>query len=200
MRFRLFSAAALSLTLILAACQEPAGIAPFSAPSFAQSTPIQLDVAIIEVIDEYQPPMKSPNVDQFFAVTPAEAVRSWARDRLRNVGGTRTLQVVIKDASVVQKNLPTAKGMQGAFRDDQAERYDARLEVELRIYGTGAMSEANISTVATRSLSVSEKASLADRERAFQTILNDLMASINAELEKNIYQYFGQYISYAPVQ
>jgi hypothetical protein len=184
--------------LLPSACQPTAQMPNLAPPSFAQMTPINLDVANIEVIDEYTPPMKAPNVEQFFAVTPEEAVHLWVRDRLRAVGSARTLQVIVKDASVVEKSLPRTQGVKGAFTNDQAQQYDARLEVEMRIYSDRAISDASINVVATRTRTIAENASVAEREKLFHDMLNELMASLNAELEKNIYQYFGNYISYAP--
>ncbi len=192
---RPFIAAAL---LLLTACQSNAPLQRFAPPSFTKYTPINLEVSNIEVIDEYQPPMRAPNVDHFFATTPGEAMHIWVRDRLRAVGRERTAQVIIKDASVIETSLAKTPGFKGAFTNDQAQRYDARLEVEIRIYGTGgALSEANINAVATRSQTVAENASVAERERVFNSMMNELMDSVNAELEKNIYQYFGNYISYS---
>lgn len=182
----------------LSACQTSAPLQNFAPPSFVKMTPIDMDVTNIEVIDEYEPPLARPHVEQFFATTPTQAMHIWAHDRLHATGRERTLQVVIKDASVVETQLPRTQGLQGVFTNDQAQRYDARLEVELRIYGTsGALAEASITAVATRSQTVAENASVAERERIFNTLLAELMNAMNATLEKNIYEYFGNYISYS---
>lgn len=184
--------------LTLAACNPP--VVTRSKPiSFAQYQPIALNVGSIQIVEEYHSPGHAPNVEQMFRTTPAEAMRQWVKDRIRARGGTRVLQVIIKDASVMQEDLPRTGGYQGVFTKDQSERYNARLEVEMRIYGEqGAMSEASISAVATRSDTAGEDYSAAKRDALFDRMLRDLMGLMNAELERNIQQYFANYIAYTP--
>lgn len=186
------------LLAVLPACQ-PAAPPPPPPLSFADYSPIHLEVASIDVVEEYRSPLQRPNVEHLFPTSPAEAVHIWVRDRLRAVGGGRTLQVIVKDASVTEEPLPRTPGLKGTFTNDQSERYAARLEVEMRIYGEqGAMSEASINVVATRTDTAAEDFSLSAREALFERMVRDLMSILNAEIEKNLQQYFSNYIRYAP--
>ncbi len=186
----------LPLILFTAACQQPA---PKPRPiSFTQYPPIALNVSHVKVSEAYNSPMKRPHVEHFLPTSPAEAMDIWVKDRMRAVGGTRTLEVIIKDASVVEEGLPRTGGFKGVYTVDQAERYAARLEVEMRIYGDSAMSEASINIVATRSDTAAENFSAAKRDEMWDRMVRDLMAVANAELERNIHQYFSNYIRYTP--
>jgi hypothetical protein len=184
------------MLMILAACQP---VNPPAPPplSFTRYQPIYLNVAKIDIIEEYKSPMQPPNVEHLLPTSPTEAMRIWVRDRLRATGNAKTLQITIKDASVIATPLPQPGGIEGFFTNSQDKRYDAKLDVEMRIYGGEAMSEASIEAVATRSITVAVKASVAERQAIFRRMIADLMESENAELEKNIYQYFGNSINFS---
>jgi len=186
------------LVSLLAGCTDVPQPQGSSSLSFTQTPPIELDVMRVDITEEYQPSLQPPHVEQFFPIPPMEAMKIWARDRIRPIGGDRTLEVIIKDASVVQKALPRTKGLEGVFTKDQADQYDVRLEVEMRIYGRqSALSESSIRVVATRSNTIGEDASVVDRDRLFSRMTRELMQTMDAELEKNILAYFGNYIHFS---
>ena len=185
--------------LLLASCSDdkPSGPLVPASMSFTRYQPIYLDVANIDIVEEYKSPMQEPNVEHLLPYSPAEAMRQWVKDRIRSVGLSNTLQVIIKDASVVGVELPVKDSLTGYFSPGPDRRYDARLEVELRIYSSGAMSEANVVVVATQSNTISKAASVAERKAAFMGMLTQLMEPTNAELEKQIFKYFTRFIIYA---
>jgi hypothetical protein len=163
---------------------------------FNNSSPITLDVAIIDVVDEYQSPLAPPNVEHLFPVIPLDALHQWVEDRVRASGKDKRLQVIIKDASVVEEKLPLTKGVKGVFTNDQAARYTGRIALEMRIYGDRAVSLASTQINATRSHTLAEGASVAQRDQLFYNLTKQMMADVNAELEKNIQQYFSNYYRY----
>lgn len=185
--------------MALSACSESHREGPLvpAEISFKQYQPIYLDVSNIDFVEEYKSPMKEPNIEHLLPISPAEAMKAWVRDRIRSVGMNHSMQVIIKDAHVVGVELPQKDGISGYFSDSPDRRYDARLEVELRIYNEGAMSDASITVVATQSNTISKKATLQERKAAFARMTVVLMDSANAELEKQIFKYFSRYIMYA---
>ena len=188
----------LCFVFLLAACQPTATSNPSQVLSFTRYQPIFLNVATIEVVDEYQPPGLPPNIEHLMPYAPSEAMHIWVKDRLRAAGLNHSMQVIIKDGSVVAKNLPTPGGVQGLFTLSQNRQYDARLAVEMRIYGEGrAMSEASIQAVVTRSVTVREDISPADREKVLRRLTWQLMEAMNAQLEKTMFEYFGPYINFS---
>jgi len=185
---RRFTLAAGMATLLLAACQSAP---PRPAPrpvDFSNFGPIVLNAGTIDVVDAYRP-TGAKHVENRSAVPPAEAVRRWAAERLQAAGGMGRVRVTIRDASIVEVALPTKKGITGYFTNDQAQRYDGRIEVEIAgevpDTGNGGFRGVTRSTV-THSTTVAENISLADREATFLEMTRRMMDDLNARLDAGI--------------
>ena len=166
--------------------------------SFTRYMPIFLNVASIQYMDEYKSPLRPPYVEHLLPYSPAEAVRIWVKDRIRAVGPDKSLHVIIKNASVKASVLHKDNSIEDFFTIDQDKRYDAELDLELRIYGpNSALSEASITVSVRRPISLSENASAYRRNSAFREMIGSMMEAANAELEKNIFQYMGGHINYS---
>jgi len=185
----------LPLLLTMFACDS----APPPGPSlnFKRFQPIYINVSGIEVVEEYRSPNRYPNVEHEMPYSPADAMQIWVKDRLRTSGGNKTMQVVIKDASVVAQGPAPDGGFLSTFGLGTQRPYDARLEVELRIYGEASLSEASINVVATRSMTMSDGSSLAARDAAYRNLIHDMMTLLNAEMEKNIFLHLGAYVNFS---
>src|SRR5690242_3095249 len=107
------------LIALLAACQPTAVPPPAPELSFTRYQPINLNVGKMEFVEEYKSPMQPPNVDQLMPTSPDQAMHIWVRDRLHGSGGDKTLQIIIKDASVIETALPKPGGMKGFFTNSQ---------------------------------------------------------------------------------
>lgn len=183
------------LALSLVACTNTPPAPPPFTISFADKPAYTLAVGKIDIVEEYKSSFKYPNVEHLFTVNPAESVRIWARDRLREGGGENFAEIVILDASVIEKPLPLNKGIKGAFTNEQAESYDANLAVEVKIFKPGkAIPSAKISVNVSKSTTVAENATVADREKLFNDIITDMAKSLDAQLEQNIGSYLNNYI------
>jgi len=183
--------------LILSSCDNPP---PPEGPdiSFTKYQPIYFDVAKIDIVDEYKSPMRMPNVEHLLPISPAEAMHIWVKDRLHGAGMENRMQVIIQDASVKVTQLEKPEGMTGFLTNSQDKKYDAKLAVEIRIYSPeSAISQASVTASVTRSITIDEKSSVAERTAIFKQFIHDLMEGMNAQLEQNIYMYFGKYISYS---
>ncbi len=186
------------LLLTLSACVDVTSGNLQPAPNFRQYQPIYMRVSGIQVIEEYQSSLRSPNAEHLMIYSPADAMQIWVKQRLKAGGGSNTMQVVIKDASVIAKQLPTDSGLIGLIKSEVDREYNARMEVEMRIYGSdSALSKASINVVATRKVTMSENDSVVERDANFRAMLDDMMNSLNAELEKNIFQHLGTYVDYS---
>ncbi len=165
--------------------------------SFTRYQPIILDVGEVQFIEDYKSPGHDPYVEHRMPYSPTEAMRIWVKDRIRASGNEKNLQVIIKDARVMVSKAPQSSGVLGFIGLSEDKRYDLTLTVEMRIYGReSAMSEANVNVSTTRNITLSDSISLHEREVAFRKLVADAMEVINAELEKNIFTYFGTYITY----
>lgn len=179
--------------LLLAAAAASAQDRKFAELTFTHLTPLSLDVQRVEVVREYAPPGAKPNVDHLFPVPPADAVARWAGDRLKPVGRFRLCRVVIKDASVVEVPLQKPGGIKSWFTTEQAERYDAMVEVVVEIRsdaGRDAFAAARVK----RSQTIEEGASPNQRKELWYTMTERMMAELDKELERSMRQYLAGYI------
>jgi len=178
----------------VAACQTPPPAPAIQPPSFAGKPQIRLDVARIDIVNEYQAPATAPNVDHLFKVTPAAAAERWARDRLRAVGAAGTARAVIRNASAVEVKLQREGGLRGALTTEQAERYDAVLEMRIEIADDRGNQRAMVSSRAERSRTVPEDITLQGRERAWNEMTTALVTDLDAALERQIRDNFGAFL------
>ena len=185
---------AIILVAGLAACQTPPPKPQYPEITFSNLEPIHLDVARIEVVDDYVPPMRAPNVEQEFPVPIYSVARRWAHDRLRAVGTTGIARVVIKDASAIESDLRKTPGLKGAFTTDQATRYTARVQMAVEVRDDHGFKQASAEASATRSNTLPEDATLNQRDQLFFDMTEALMRSVDQELEKNIRTYMARFL------
>ena len=168
---------------LLAGCETSAPSTQFPELTYRHLGPITLDVARVDIATRYIPPLKAPNVEHRAPVAPYVAIRRWAGQRLK-AGGRRNLaNLVILDASIREVSLPVKGGLEGVFTTQQSARYDGRAAVLLEIRDVGGRQLAFATARANRSMTVAEGASIAQREKVWFAITEDLMSDINRRLE-----------------
>ncbi|HYE00905.1 MAG TPA: hypothetical protein VEH84_16095 [Alphaproteobacteria bacterium] len=176
----------LGLAAIAAAgCQMSPPRNEFPPLIYSQLGPIRLDVAQVDVIDQYAPTMALPNVEHLMPIAPADAVRRWAQDRLVPTGATGVARVVIRDASVRETPLPKTQGIQGAFTTDQDRRYDGRIDVEVEVMDSRGGRSVAGATV-TRSTTTPEGTTLLQRDRIWYEMVERMMLDFNGQIERAI--------------
>jgi hypothetical protein len=179
----------------LASCQATAPTLVFPELTFQHMKSLSLNVAKLETMSSYRPPMSAPNVDHLFHTSPAGALGRWAEDRLRAVGKNGFARFTIIEASVAETQLDMKKGIIGAFTKDQSERYDAVLEAKLEIFDDSDLSVGFARAKVTRSVTVREDSSVNQREQAWFHLTEELVRDIDAELQKNISMYLSRWLN-----
>lgn len=172
--------------LAITACQTQAPTRPIQTKpvDFSAFSPIVMAAGSVDVVDNRRG--ASP-VDSRLAVTPADAVRRWAADRLVAAGGPGRVRVVIHDASILETQLDKTGGVRGFFTNDQAQRYDGRIDVEVVGERPGETSFRGLTrATVTQSTTVDEKASLAGREATLNDLTRRLIDDLNARLDAGI--------------
>jgi hypothetical protein len=177
---------AIAATLALGACTSAPPRPQARQISFANLAPISFDVARIEVVQQYQPPQVPPNVEHLTPVQPTDAIRRWANERVRAMGSSGTMRVIIKDASITETHLKPTTGVRGTFTTDQSERYDGRLSVDLVVEVPFRQFQGYTGATVSRTISVPENVSLQGREDAWHSLVERMMADLNAKLEEGI--------------
>ena len=81
--------AVLLALLFLVACETPATKPNFSDIRFTDEPLLRLDVAAVDIQDDFHPSFRAPNVEHLFPVSPEHAMENWARDRLQATGTLR---------------------------------------------------------------------------------------------------------------
>ncbi len=185
--------------LLLASCQNTSPNIERQPLSFKQYLPIHLAVSRIDVIEEYKSPMVPPYVEHRIPYSPSEAMDIWVKQRLRAVGLENRLEVIIKNGAVTAREIPKQSGMGGLFTGQPDKKYEAYLEVELRVYDESgsAMSAANVNARASRTIVINDSASVHERDEALRKMTTELMTLINAQLEKNMFMFMSGYISFS---
>lgn len=187
----------LSLVAVtLAACSDAPPPPPQFTISFADKPVYNLYASKIEIVEDYQSTFRYPNVEHQFTITPAEGVRIWARDRLRAAGNDNIVEVIIKDASVVEKPLHTNKGIKGAFTNEQSANYEGRIAVEIKLFEAAKMiPTATVNVNVGKSMTLAENASPRDREQLYNTLTRDMMTALDAQLSRNLETYFQNFFA-----
>ena len=179
----------LALTAMLAACETPPPKQRLVELTFAHLPILSLDVARVEVVSDYAPPMKAPNVEHLFPTPPAKGLRRWAADRLKAGGKKGSARFVIHVASVTETALPITKGLKGAFKKEQSERYEAVVEASLEILDARGFRKGFASARVTRSRTVREDVTLNQREALWLALTEAILNDFDREIEKNIRRY-----------
>ncbi len=193
---RLVSSALVVLALAgaVSACTVPPPEQVYQQLTYGHLGTIRLDVAAVEIVEVYEPPLTPPNVEHEFPITPAAAARRWFEDRLEAVGAAGLALAVVREASVVEVPLKKTTGLTGLVTKDQSERYDAKLVMEIEIRSAVGDRAAFVRAVATRSRSVPEDITLNDREKVYFELTEALMNDINAQLLNQINQHLVKYL------
>jgi hypothetical protein len=180
--------------LLLAGCETPANRPNFPDIRFTNEPRLRVDVAAIDLQDAFHASFRAPNVEHLFPIPPEHAMENWAQDRLEATGTTRRLRVLIKDASVVETDLPRTKGLTSAFTTEQAQRYDATATMSLDILDDRGFPERNVEATATLSRSVPEGITPNQRDETWYAMTKELMAALDKQLEQRMRDNFTFYV------
>jgi len=184
--------AAAFVTLSLAGCDTTVPARNFPEISFAHKPAYNLDVASIEV--QKQPaatPDKGSLVHEL-PVSITDVAEKWARQRLKAVGQAGTAIVRIEKASVVEEKLKKTGGIRGAFTTDQTERYIGELEISISI--SDSRGEAMARAGATRTRSIAEDATLAEREKLWFELVERLARETDEQMDQQIPVHLVNYL------
>ena len=194
MRNRIRLVVAVALAVVVGGCETTLPPRSFPDLRYTHLPPVRLDAVRVDVIQQYQSPGKEPNVEHEFPVRPAEVAAHWAQDRLQAAGVDNIVRVTVVDGAVVEVPLKQSTGVRSVFTTDQSERYDGALELRIEMIGPDGRQLAMVSSRATRSRSVSENITLAERERVWFRITESMMNDLNLALEQQIREHFARWM------
>lgn len=194
-RLRPLTGLAALVALVLVGCTTPPPPQKLPELTFGHLPQIRLAVDRIDIRDDYKPPLAAPHIEHRVPQAPARAAVRWAGDRLAAVpdGGGRRAEFVVIDARMTETPLPRTGGVQGMFTTDQAQRYEARLAVQLEILDVRGARMGVVTAEANQSRTAPEGITLDARDRLQFEVVEALMRTIDAELTRSIDSTLGRW-------
>lgn len=179
---------------LLAGCTTAPEPPKFPELTYGYLGSMTFDAAQIEIIDEYRPPLKKPNIEHKVPQPPGLAMRRWAIDRLVATGNPdRRAVFTIQQAAMTETPLPRTTGLRGAVTTDQTEKYELTLAARFEIFE--GRTRVGIATASvTRAQTIAEDATLNDRDRVLFSMVEQAMLDFNKQMETSIRQFLGPYM------
>ena len=112
----------------------------------------------------------------------------------RPVGNQGMLRITIIDASIVGEALSVDQDFKSLFTTEQAGRYTARLEVIVDILDERHISRAYATGKAEATATVSEDASLADRDATMTDLMGRLLRTLHDAVTPQVESFFAPYL------
>ena len=182
----------LLLPLGLVGCETPVQVETFPDLTFSHLKPIKLNVANIEVVFQYQAPLKAPYVEHLFPTPPVRALKQWVKDRFRAVGRSGTARFVILDATAIEVQLQKKSGIRATFTKQQSQRYDMKVEARLEV--ANGKNRGHTTAHATRFSTIGEDASINKRERLWFELTDALVRDFDKAMEVNIRKHLAAWL------
>ena len=180
------------LTFILSACTSPSGYLPDL--TFKHLPPITLKVSEVQITSGMRNSTQSPNVGHRFPISPEQAVKRWALDRLQVTGAGGIARFTILQAEATEKKLTKDENLTGLFKQQASEQYDASVKARLEIIDSRGVKRSQVTAIATWRQNIREDASLADRRRIWLELVEKLITRFNSEMERSIRRFMTDYM------
>jgi hypothetical protein len=168
----------------MAACTTPIEQRPQPHFAYKAYPPVLLNVANIRVEEAYVSPGQPPHAEQLMPLPLPQAVADWAHHRFQATGSAGTAVITIKDASVVTQDLPRTKGVKGWITVDQAERFDAKIAIDMHVENMTSGENGSGTVNLTRGQSIGEDASIEDRDHIWTTMEESMLTDLDAGTQK----------------
>ena len=185
-RFSKFLLAAALMALPLSACTMTGENARNPLPSLTApyAQPFYVNASDVIVESRYDPLANPKDVSSTFPTPPDLALKRYAETRLKPAGGTGVLKFIIQDASVFQEQKESPNATARWLNVDDKDRYTAIISIALQRDGVSAMAPGAVGSQMKleRTLTIPERSSLAERDRA----LNNLMAQMLADMDRAV--------------
>jgi hypothetical protein len=171
----------LMLSLALAACTATS---PPPAPVSVQSAgfaALPLNARQLEIIENWEMPIKTPYIGHLQQPYPGNLVSQWATKVLIPAGGSGEMILDITRAAVTKVKLPPQTGLASALTDQQDSEIRVEFEAQLMWLQPVGGSQAMIKLAASHSVTIPESSSANDVQRAVNACLNRALAGLDSQ-------------------
>ncbi len=190
MKSRFILALLITATFGLTACQGPSE-KKFPLITWTHMDAIAFNLGALEINTATEQKIDPPYVGYLFPVSPLDAAQSWGRQRLAVTGDQGLLRYTILEATAIETALEVDQSFEGYFTDEQSERYDVTIVVELAIINEKQIDQekailARLRAHAQQSRTVPEGITLIEREQIWFEMVETAMKDLNRHLEEEI--------------
>lgn len=189
-----YSVLTLGSLFLTVACETPVATRELPSLTFVHLRPFKLDVASIEVVNQFKSPMTPPNIEHRLPTPPATALMQWVKDRLKATGNSGTLKVFIEDASATEIRLNRDESLKGHLTKQQSHAYSASLQATILLTNSYGVGLASAKAAATRSTTIREDLSINERERVWLNLVDRLMTDFNQQIEISLRQHLRNWL------
>jgi hypothetical protein len=175
---RLLPITAVLLPLIAAGCASDDPPMSYPPVSYDYLTKLRLNVASVDIDDSLAPSRDSRDLSRFAPITPVNALRQMAQDRLVAQGSSGRAVFVVDDANIIQ------------VRDRYEGRITAHLDVATSDGARSGYAEARVS----RSSAIGKDGPNATRA-ALNALVTQMMSDMNVEFEFQVRRSLRAYLT-----
>lgn len=171
--------------LSLAACQTTTLPAP---PKFSASAydPMALNARKLDIVNNWQMPMKDPYQEHLLSPNPTDILNDWASRILLPAGGSGELTLDVIEASVTLTELAKSEALLDSFSDQQESLVRVTYNVMLIWLQPVGGQQGAVEVRATASQTLPESARPADYDVAIQNTILAALAQLDNELRAEI--------------
>ena len=142
---------------------------------------LSLNARKLEIIENWEMPIKPPYIGHLQQPYPGNLVSQWATQVLLPAGGSGEMILDITRATVTKVKLPPQVGLATALTDQQDSEIRVEFEARLMWLQPVGGSQAIIRLAASHSVTIPESSSANDVQRAVNACLNKALAGLDSQ-------------------
>jgi hypothetical protein len=177
------------LVVILGGCARKSEVPLVGLQSLSKA-PISLNVASIEVMNDYTPSDDDFCVDTLMSPSPSEIVQQWASDRFQLRGTKGRAVLVIEEASLKEDPVPLDPGN---FFSSPLIRYRGNLVIKLKLFSSDGDRLGTAEASASASRTASESLTVREREKLWICLVETLLNQLDPVLESKIQEHLSDF-------
>jgi len=174
-----FTIPLLMVSLVLVACTTTSSPPPPVSVQAAGFGTIALNARRLEIIENWQMPIKPPYIGHLQQPYPGNLVSQWATQVLMPAGGSGEMVLDITRAAVTKVKLPPQTGLVNTLSDQQDSEIRVEFEAKLMWLQPVGGSQAMIKLASSHSVTIPESSSANDVQRAVNDCLNKALAGLD---------------------
>ncbi len=165
---------------------------PLAKMTFNHINPFPVDVASYEIQNRTDGSFgftaKQP---ENFVAPLNETVEDYLHSRFGSVGQNGKLLVVLEQADVTQKQVPSDSKIGAMLNVDNKDQYEMNVAVKLAIYGANGFDVKETTIRGYRAVTMSEHLTLAEREKYQMEAMDNLIDDLDGAIQKVLSEEFG---------